>query len=104
MFHEINILEQVRNQRKADRFSAMGSGMYKKEAAHVKTEIRNSFFSQVTLIYMRPALHHRVAARYPAVWTRIYHDLHDIYEAEVLMVVRVVPVRDSCTSGPERST
>ena len=58
---------------------------------------------------MKPALHHRVAARYPAVWTEIHHDLHDIYEAEVVMVVRVVAavlhaVREYCTSGPERST
>ena len=54
-------------------------------------------------------MHHRVAARYPAVWTGSYHDLHDIYEAELVMVVRVVAVvmhavRDYCTSGPERST
>ena len=59
--------------------------------------------------YMKPALHHRVAARYPAVWTEIHHDLHDIYEAEVVTVVRVVAavlhaVREYCTSGPERST
>ena len=50
-----------------------------------------------------------MAARYPAVWTEIHHDLHDIYEAEVVTVVRMVlavlhAVREYCTSGPERST